>query len=863
MRLLFLLFAFIPFVAAAQITDDFSDGDFTSNPTWTGDAAQFEVNSSGQLHLNSLVADTSSLVTSSTWASNAEWRFWVKLSFATSANNNARFYLISDQANIEGSLNGYFVQVGESNDSIALYRQNGATKTRIIAGTIAYTNNSTNTLRIKVTRDASGLWSLYSDPLGGYAYQLEGTTTDNTFTASAYMGVFCKYTVSNATKFYFDDIYAGPIVVDVTAPSIISVDVISNTQLDVHFSEIVDISTAENPANYSANNGIGNPVTATRDAVNQDIVHLVFTNAFVNGTTNTLTVNNVKDLAGNTISAASSTFVYYIVQNYDVLINELMVDPDPPVGLPNYEYIELINTTPYPIRIDNWTIAAGSTMKTIPSYTILPDSFAVLTSSTAAPFFPASVPVVAMSSFPSLTNTGQTLVLRTNTGAVISTVSYTDEWYRDAVKANGGWSLEQTDPGNPCAGEDNWKASVDPTGGTPGRRNSVLASNPDAVAPQLLRVSVITPDTIEAFFSESIDSTTMLNLSIYAIDNGIGNPVSADAAGPTFNSIKLALGTSLQPSIIYTLTVANTITDCKGNVIGAANSTVFAIPQAVAPNDIVINEILADPKDGGVDFVEIYNRSNKVIDLRELLVSSQDTITGSFTEVESIYPSGFLIFPGDYYVLSENGAAIRAQYSSPGLKAFIDLPNLPSMNIDGDVVVLSNQAGTIIDKLVYTSDMHFPLLNETKGVSLERIDYDRPSSDRSNWHSAAESAGFATPGYKNSQYNDAEVSDDAVTVSPEIFSPDNDSYNDVASISYHFDSPGMVANVSIYDSRGRLVRALVKNELLGASGTFSWDGVNDEREKARIGMYIVYFEAFDTQGNLKHYKRTLVLAGKL
>jgi hypothetical protein len=714
MRFIFYLLLLLPLVSAAQVTDDFSDGDYTNNPAWTGDAAQFQVNSSKQLHLNSLAADTSSLVTASAWATDAEWRSWVKLSFATSANNNGRFYLMSSQQNIEGALNGYFVQIGEANDSLALYKQTGTALTKLISGTISYTNNSTNTLRIKVTRNSSGLWSLYSDPVGNYSYQLEGTATDNTFTASAYMGVWCKYTVSNATKFYFDDIYAGPIIIDNIPPAIVSIDVISNTQLDVHFSEAVDAVASQNAANYMVNNSIGSPISAVRDAANPSLVHLMFTVAFTSGQANMLTVANVSDLAGNAIGTVSSSFVYYAVQNYDVLINEVMADPDPVTGLPDYEYIELYNTTPYPIRIDNWTIAAGTNVKVIPSYTILPDSFAVLTSAAGAAAFGSSVPVVAMSSFPALTNSGQTLILRTDAGAVLSTVSYTDSWYNDAIKKDGGWSLEQVDPANPCAGEQNWKASASLSGGTPGRRNSVNAANPDNSAPNLLRVGVITPDTIEVFFSEPIDSTTMAALSLYSIDNAIGTPMYADAAGPSFTSIKLALGTSLQPGIIYTITVNSTITDCKGNLLGNINTASFAIPQPVSPFDIVINEVLADPKDGGTDFVEIYNRSNKVIDLGKLFLSSQDTITGALTGVTPIYPSGFLIFPGDYYVISEDGAAVRSQYSSPGAQAFIDAVNMPSMNIDGGTVVISTLAGTIIDRLTYTSDMHFPLLNDTK-----------------------------------------------------------------------------------------------------------------------------------------------------
>jgi hypothetical protein len=184
------------------------------------------------------------------------------------------------------------------------------------------------------------------------------------------------------------------------------------------------------------------------------------------------------------------------------------------------------------------------------------------------------------------------------------------------------------------------------------------------------------------------------------------------------------------------------------------------------------------------------------------------------------------------------------------------------MNIDAGTVCLSTTTD-VIDHLVYYENMHFALLNSTKGVSLERIDFNRPTNDRTNWHSAAKDVGYATPAYKNSQYLDAGETESPIAITPELFSPDEDGYNDVVNINYHFDQPGFVANITIYDSKGRLVKYLVRNELLGTSGTFSWDGISEEKEKARIGIYIVFVEVFDLSGNVKKYKKTCVVAGKL
>ena len=82
-------------------------------------------------------------------------------------------------------------------------------------------------------------------------------------------------------------------------------------------------------------------------------------------------------------------------------------------------------------------------------------------------------------------------------------------------------------------------------------------------------------------------------------------------------------------------------------------------------------------------------------------------------------------------------------------------------------------------------------------------------------------------------------------------------------INYHFDVPGYTANITIFDSKGQVVKPLIQNELLGIKGTFSWDGINADHEKARIGIYIIYFEVFDLEGDVRHYKKTCVLGGKL
>ena len=58
MKKILLLLFLLPISLFAQVTDDFSDGDFTQNPTWSGTTEQYMVNNSKQLQLKMAVLDS-------------------------------------------------------------------------------------------------------------------------------------------------------------------------------------------------------------------------------------------------------------------------------------------------------------------------------------------------------------------------------------------------------------------------------------------------------------------------------------------------------------------------------------------------------------------------------------------------------------------------------------------------------------------------------------------------------------------------------------------------------------------------------------------------------------------------------------
>ena len=139
---------------------------------------------------------------------------------------------------------------------------------------------------------------------------------------------------------------------------------------------------------------------------------------------------------------------------------------------------------------------------------MLPGEIVVLCSNSDTALFNNSVGV---SSFPSLNNSADDIVLKYSNGNTLDHISYTDEWYKDEAKKDGGFSIELINPNDPCSDIDNWIASNWSTGGTPGEINSVYNTTPDVSAAEISSLIAIAPNFLEITFNESMDSLSLIN----------------------------------------------------------------------------------------------------------------------------------------------------------------------------------------------------------------------------------------------------------------------------------------------------------------------------------------------------------------
>jgi hypothetical protein len=850
MRTIILLYFLIfSSFAQAQISDSFTDGDVTSNPAWTGDLGKFVVNGSLKLQLSGLAAnDTAFLSTPSSALSNTEWSFFMQMNFAPSDNNLTRVYLVSDQANLKSNtLQGYYLKLGEngSNDAIELVRQQGTMHTVLCRGANGRVSFA-RPLFVKVLRDVMGNWNVYVDTTGTKQYVLESQASDTTIQSAQFFGFYCKYTSSNKTNFIFDDVYIGPERIDTSAPIVNQVTVINNQTLRVSFDEIVDSGSAFSTLQYYVDQGIGFAQSVTWGRSHAEI-DVVFPSPFPNAITCSLSVGRIADVSGNVRRVSYHPFSIYRPQPLDVIITEILADPDPTVGLPNVEYLEIYNRKNIPISVENWTIDDGGTPVIFPATTIPPMGYAVVVAGANASNFQSFGQVIALTSLPSLNNSGDLLTLKDNNRETIHSVNYSDTWYGSSFKKNGGWSLEMIDLQQACMEIGNWKPSINTLGGTPAQVNSVHGNLLDTISFDIVSITCISEDTMLVQANKPFQTP---QIGWFSSDSLI---IDTIIQGPNKYSFMLVWHTKMKLGQPYWF-FWNNMLACNGSHSGK-DSMQIGLPVQPKIGDWKINEILFDPNSGGSDYLEVYHAGNQILDLKDLVISTEDA-SGAIVDFSYGSSSGQLASPGNFFVFTSNTASIQNNYfcRNPQYLVQTTLPSFPTTGIQ---VSIRTKLFETLDSFMYNESWHSPLLKSTKGVALERIDLNQPTNKKENWYSAASTSGYGTPTAPNSQRMQGTSTD--LSWSSEIISPNGDGVDDFLLFQVPSNQIGTTISVSVFDPNGFSI-AQPYNQLLAANqNELRWDGTDKNGQIVSQGMYIVLVQVQPLKGGLQMIKKPIVV----
>ncbi|HEX5001626.1 MAG TPA: lamin tail domain-containing protein [Bacteroidia bacterium] len=539
----------------------------------------------------------------------------------------------------------------------------------------------------------------------------------------------------------------------------------------------------------------------------------------------------------------------------DVIITEILADPTPAQGLPPAEFVEIYNRGSSSVNLSGWSFYEGST-KVLPPKILLQGARMIVCANSDTALFNAYGNTAGISSM-SLTNSGEKISIRDAGGLPVDSVVFSDSWFGGTYKADGGWSLERIDDSFRCFNKNNWAPAVNSAGGTPGAPNSVAGLFIDDSPPIAIRAFCPDAKTVKVLFSEPLEPLYLDSIQIN-FQNGM-QTIFVQSDGTDNASIVITVSDSIINGKTYLCRI-NGARDCPGNKMISEQELNFGIPDTTLIPDIILNEILFNPPEGGTDFIELYNRGNTLADLTDFSVLSINETTGLPEKVVEINGDPYLLFPGDYAVLCKAPDLVYQFYSTPFPQNFPVMDDLPAMNADaGEVGIMYN--GIIMDRFRYNESYHFPLLQNVKGVSLERINPFSPGGSSVNWHSAAEPAGFATPGFRNSQFESVNTTP-GVTAEPEVFSPDNDGFNDVVSFNVVQPGAGYIGNITIFHADGWEVKQITTDQLTGTEVTYFWDGSTSDGKIAPPGLYVALLRYFTINGEVLQYKIPVVLAVK-
>jgi hypothetical protein len=561
-----------------------------------------------------------------------------------------------------------------------------------------------------------------------------------------------------------------------------------------------------------------------------------------------------------------------------VVINEVMYGPTG--GEP--EWVELYNTTNVYVDLESWRlsnriIATKYTLSTT-SAILKPSSYAVVTKDVSILNFHSTPPglLVLVPNLPTalFSNAGDAVVLYDTRGITMDSLTYTPAW----GGANGK-SMERIAIDVSSTDSTNWATSLEIEGSTPGRQNSVATLANDL---RIVRVQTAEPlsDQEHAAMSVALlvtvqnvgkEPATGFSVKFYhdADRDSVLLPeelVGTVASEATLQRKDTALVPFTWTGVPSGLVQMIAVVDYNKDERLSNNAASIDLRIGSQPRALIVNEIMYAPLTGQAEWIELYNPNSFPVDMTDWTMSDMRDATGK-ANVFSINASGTEIQAGGNAVLSSD-STILSQFPSlqnlqEGSRVIILNRSSLSLNNEGDDVIISDLVGTVIDSVHYFPSWHNPDITDVTGVSLERINPNLSSNDRRNWSSCVEKVG-GTPGRQNSIFTTAIAPRTTLSISPNPFSPDGDGFEDFTVISYRLSSQIARVNVRIFDSLGRLVRTLANYDPSASTGQIIWDGLDDDKRRLRMGIYIVLLEAIDSSGGtIESAKAAAVVAGRL
>lgn len=531
------------------------------------------------------------------------------------------------------------------------------------------------------------------------------------------------------------------VVFDYLPLEVNNVSINSPTTIDLTFNQKLENSSAQSLENYA----IDFDLEVIHSSLTDSTVQLELNNSMVNNTY-TIIINNVLNQIGNAIAKEMVVRFRNEVSTPPraILINEIFADPsgdhEPnPLILPNDtrdEYIELFNNTLSAIEITGFDLTGG----TLGHFVLMPKAYVIATAKSNVHKFQDFGDVVGVSSWNSLSNKGEPILLSDHLGYAVDSITYDQSWYNDSDKSDGGWSIELVNPNPSCLGAHNWSSSINAYGGTPGQQNSIYNPSADSKAPEVDKFFLLNDSTLQIGFNEKMDLSSLI-ASNFGLSNGLSikNLSITNALG---TKVLIYLSRPPDAGLIHSIRLSG-INDCSGNSIEEISLNFF-IGSNPCFQDILITEIMAKPTPPQAlpeaEYIELYNNSEKIIALGKMVLADA---------TNSTVLNDFILFPEQRIILTTNNEADKFV----AFGQVLGINNWPSLNNSSDQLSIYNKDGNLIHSIGYNDSWYGSEAKAGGGYALEMIDPNYPCLENRNWTASTNTSG-GTPGQVNSVSGD-------------------------------------------------------------------------------------------------------------
>lgn len=281
----------------------------------------------------------------------------------------------------------------------------------------------------------------------------------------------------------------------------------------------------------------------------------------------------------------------------------------------------------------------------------------------------------------------------------------------------------------------------------------------------------------------------------------------------------------------------------EGGTPGSVNSVGTETPPPVSVNrgDILISELMYDSNPVEAEYVELYNKSNHDICLSDLSIAKRST-DGSLQSVKRLSDSCQVVPAGHYVWATSLPDDVYNNYFYCNPDNCCVLSTRLSYSNEGGTVVVINRNQEVIDEFTYSPRIHTVSQSNKRGISLERVDFDKDTQESGVWKSAGGdgSDGYGSPGMPNraEKGQQSSVAGLSVQIHPaHTFTPDGDGVEDVLQVVMSREAPECRVVISIYNSAGQCVKTIADHLPAYGSDEFTWDGRNNGGTLCPVGMY--------------------------